>query len=68
MGKRFLELLTAIDASTVEAPKRLRRYADLSTIIEEAARAYTRDVKDGSFPSAAETYSDVKTSALRQVR
>ncbi len=48
-------------------PRFVRRYADLSTIIEEAARAYTRDVKDGSFPSEAETYSDVKAPALRRV-
>jgi len=49
-------------------PRFVRRYADLSSIIEEAARAYTRDVKDGSFPSESETYADVKTPALRRVR
>ena len=48
-------------------PRFVRRYADLSTTIEEAARAYTRDVKDGSFPSEAETYSDGKAPALRRV-
>jgi 3-methyl-2-oxobutanoate hydroxymethyltransferase len=49
-------------------PRFVRRYADLSSIIEESARAYTRDVKDGSFPGVAETYADVKTPALRRVR
>jgi len=48
-------------------PRFVRRYADLSTTIEDAARAYTRDVKDGSFPSKAETYSDGKAPALRRV-
>jgi len=32
--------------------------------IEEAARAYTRDVKDGSFPSEAESYTGTKLSAV----
>jgi 3-methyl-2-oxobutanoate hydroxymethyltransferase len=45
-------------------PRFVRRYADLSTIIEEAARAYTRDVKDGSFPSQAESYAGTKLSAV----
>jgi 3-methyl-2-oxobutanoate hydroxymethyltransferase len=49
-------------------PRFVRRYADLSSIIEEAARAYTSDVKDGSFPSESETYADVTTPPLRQVR
>jgi 3-methyl-2-oxobutanoate hydroxymethyltransferase len=49
-------------------PRFMRRYADLSSVIEEAARAYTRDVKDGSFPSESETYADVKTPPLRRVR
>lgn len=48
-------------------PRFVRRYADLSSIIEEAARAYTNDVKDGSFPSEAETYADVTTPPLRRV-
>jgi 3-methyl-2-oxobutanoate hydroxymethyltransferase len=48
-------------------PRFVRQYADLSSIIEKAARDYTRDVKDGSFPSEAETYADAKT-ALRRVR
>ena len=35
----------------------VRRYANLASIIEEAARAFTRDVKSRSFPSKAESYS-----------
>ena len=31
-------------------PKFVRRYADLSTVIADAARAFTRDVKSGAFP------------------
>jgi 3-methyl-2-oxobutanoate hydroxymethyltransferase len=50
------------------SPRFVRRYADVSSIIEEAARAYTRDVKSGSFPSEAETYADVTTPPLRRVR
>jgi 3-methyl-2-oxobutanoate hydroxymethyltransferase len=49
-------------------PRFVRRYADLSSVIEEAARAYTRDVRDGSFPSESETYANVKAPALRRVR
>jgi 3-methyl-2-oxobutanoate hydroxymethyltransferase len=47
-------------------PKFVRRYADLSTIIEEAAKAFTRDVKEGTFPNEQESFSGGKT-ALRRV-
>ena len=47
-------------------PRFVRRYADLSTVIEEAAKAFTRDVKSGNFPSAEESYTGGKT-ALRRV-
>ena len=47
-------------------PRFVRRYADLSSIIEEAAKAFTRDVKSGSFPSAEESYAGGKP-ALRRV-
>lgn len=49
-------------------PRFVRRYANLAPIIEEAARAFTRDVKSRSFPSKAESYADGKAAALRQVR
>jgi 3-methyl-2-oxobutanoate hydroxymethyltransferase len=47
-------------------PKFVRRYADLSTVIEEAAKAFTRDVKEGTFPNEQESFSGGKT-ALRRV-
>ena len=48
-------------------PRFVRRYADLSTTIEEAAKAFTRDVRDGSFPSAEESFSSGKATTLRRV-
>jgi 3-methyl-2-oxobutanoate hydroxymethyltransferase len=47
-------------------PKFVRRYADLSTVIADAARAFTRDVKTGAFPNKDESFSEAKP-ALRQV-
>lgn len=47
-------------------PRFVRRYADLSSVIEEAAKAFTRDVKEGSFPNEQESFSGGKT-ALRRV-
>ncbi|HEY3173849.1 MAG TPA: 3-methyl-2-oxobutanoate hydroxymethyltransferase [Thermoanaerobaculia bacterium] len=47
-------------------PRFVRRYADLSSVIEEAAKAFTKDVKSGSFPSEEESFSGGKT-ALRRV-
>lgn len=38
------------------SPKFLRRYADLSTIINEAVGHYIDDVKTGDFPNASEQY------------
>jgi 3-methyl-2-oxobutanoate hydroxymethyltransferase len=37
-------------------PKFVRRYAELGKQLRETAEAYIRDVKDGSFPSADESY------------
>ena len=37
-------------------PKFLRRYADLHNVINDAVGQYIIDVKDGSFPSEAESY------------
>jgi 3-methyl-2-oxobutanoate hydroxymethyltransferase len=48
-------------------PRFVRKYADLSTVIEEAAKAFAKDVKDGSFPSEAESFSGAKPTALRRV-
>jgi 3-methyl-2-oxobutanoate hydroxymethyltransferase len=50
------------------SPRFVRRYANLAPIIEEAARAFTRDVKSRSFPSKEESYSGGKVPALRRVR
>ncbi len=49
------------------APRFVRRYADLSSAIEAAARAFTSDVKSGSFPSKEESYGMPKVP-LRRVR
>lgn len=38
------------------SPKFLRRYADLSTIINEAVSHYVDDVKTSDFPNASESY------------
>ncbi len=38
------------------APKFLRRYADLHSVMTEAFRHYLRDVRSGDFPSSKEEY------------
>jgi 3-methyl-2-oxobutanoate hydroxymethyltransferase len=48
-------------------PRFVRRYADLAGAIEQAAREFTRDVKSGSFPTAAESFSGPNTAKLRRV-
>ena len=48
-------------------PKFVRRYADLSTVIGDAARAFARDVKSGSFPSAEESFTGGRPTGLRRV-
>jgi 3-methyl-2-oxobutanoate hydroxymethyltransferase len=47
-------------------PKFVRRYADLSTVIEQAARAFAHDVRSGSYPSKEESFSGAK-APLRRV-
>jgi len=49
------------------SPRFVRRYADLSSTIEEAARAFARDVRSGAFPSKEESYATPRP-ALRKVR
>ena len=46
-------------------PKFVRRYADLSSVISEAARAFTRDVKSGAFPSHEESFAGHKPTLRR---
>ncbi|MDE6154211.1 MAG: 3-methyl-2-oxobutanoate hydroxymethyltransferase, partial [Muribaculaceae bacterium] len=38
------------------SPKFLRRYADLSTVINDAVGNYIADVKSNDFPNATEQY------------
>jgi 3-methyl-2-oxobutanoate hydroxymethyltransferase len=38
-------------------PRFVRRYADLSATIRDAAAAYTKDVREGTFPNAEESFS-----------
>jgi 3-methyl-2-oxobutanoate hydroxymethyltransferase len=46
-------------------PKFVRRYADLTTVIGDAARAFAKDVKAGDFPSREESFTGGKTSLRR---
>jgi 3-methyl-2-oxobutanoate hydroxymethyltransferase len=48
-------------------PKFVRRYAEVGAAISEAARAFTRDVKSGAFPSEEESFSGGREPALRRV-
>jgi len=46
-------------------PKFVRRYADLSTVIGDAARAFAKDVKSGGFPSREESFTGSKPTLRR---
>lgn len=48
-------------------PRFARRYAELAPVIEEAAKAFAKDVKTGAFPSAAESFTGGATPALRRI-
>jgi len=48
-------------------PKFVRRYADLTTVIGDAARAFAKDVKSGSFPSHEESFTGGRHQGLRRV-
>jgi len=41
-----------------QAPRFVRRYADLVTVIGDAVRAYLTDVKNGDFPGPEESYPE----------
>ena len=45
--------------SAGQKPKFVRKYADLRSAAIEAIRSYCRDVRDGDFPSASETYGKI---------
>jgi 3-methyl-2-oxobutanoate hydroxymethyltransferase len=42
------------------APRYVRKYADLRAVVGTAFSAYAKDVRDGSYPTAAESYDDVE--------
>lgn len=44
-------------------PKFVRRYAELAAVVKDAAARYLADVKAGTFPAAAETFSRDKAPA-----
>ena len=46
-------------------PKFVRRYADLSTVIGNAARAFAKDVKSGDFPSKEESFTGTRPTLRR---
>jgi 3-methyl-2-oxobutanoate hydroxymethyltransferase len=48
-------------------PRFVRRYADLAPLIENAARAFAKDVKNGAFPNAAESFTGGAAPALRRI-
>jgi 3-methyl-2-oxobutanoate hydroxymethyltransferase len=43
---------------TAEAPKFVRRYADLRGVMADAVRRYADDVREGRFPGPEETYPE----------
>ena len=38
------------------APKFVRQYADVGSVLRDAASAYAQDVRSGNFPGPAESY------------
>src|SRR5262249_26259436 len=46
-------------------PKFARRYADMASLIGKAARDFTKDVKEGNFPSSEESFSGDKPQLRR---
>ena len=48
-------------------PRFVRRYADLSGAIREAASAYAKDVREGTFPNAEESFASSVKPALRRI-
>ena len=41
-----------------KAPRFVKRYADLRTVLSDAARAYADDVAKGTFPDAEHSFQD----------
>ncbi len=48
-------------------PRFVRRYADLAGAIREAASAYAKDVREGTFPNAEESFASPSKPALRRI-
>jgi 3-methyl-2-oxobutanoate hydroxymethyltransferase len=48
-------------------PRFVRRYADLSGAIRDAASAYAKDVREGTFPNAEESFVSSAKPALRRI-
>ncbi|HEX4440959.1 MAG TPA: 3-methyl-2-oxobutanoate hydroxymethyltransferase [Thermoanaerobaculia bacterium] len=46
-------------------PKFVRRYADLSAVIRDAADAFVKDVKSGGFPSKEESFTGARPTLRR---
>jgi 3-methyl-2-oxobutanoate hydroxymethyltransferase len=46
--------------SARKAPKFVKQYALLGDLVKDAARAYQRDVKEGSFPAPEHCYDTPK--------
>ena len=46
-------------------PKFVRRYADLTTVIRDAASAFVKDVKTGNFPSKEESFTGARPPLRR---
>jgi len=46
-------------------PKFVRRYADLTTVIRDAASAFVKDVKTGNFPSKEESFTGARPTLRR---
>jgi 3-methyl-2-oxobutanoate hydroxymethyltransferase len=61
---QVLVLHDLLGLSRGPAPKFVRRYADVGTIVSEAVSRYAADVRSGAFPSDAESYHG--SSELRE--
>jgi 3-methyl-2-oxobutanoate hydroxymethyltransferase len=61
---QVLVLHDLLGMSKRSAPKFVRRYADLGTIVTTAVSQYAADVRAGAFPSDAESYHG--SSELRE--
>jgi 3-methyl-2-oxobutanoate hydroxymethyltransferase len=61
---QVLVLHDIIGMSRRPAPKFVRQYADVGTVVRDAISAYAADVRSGAFPSSSEAYHG--TEALRE--